>query len=730
MLTNATVSDEFKPGAVPSGSDDRDGTFSLDFHEIWAAVYRSRFWVIGIMVGCLALGVVITLLTTPIYRATSSIQIDQEAQKVLGTEQSEASASIQDAERFLQTQMDIISSRAVANSVAEELRLYDNPDFLVSMGVDPEGVSFPNLSADESRRELVLTILADNLMVELPADSRLARISFDSPEPRLAARLANSFAENVIRNNLQRKFDTSAYAREFLSDQLKQAQVRLEQSERAALAFARRTRIIDASAAADTAAGQSAPRSLMTATLVQLNQAYAEAMSKRLAAERKWAAARRTNVLTLPESLSNAAVQDLLRQRAEAEAERQRELQRYKGDYPTVRQAEAKVTELDQQLKDVAGNVRNSLRAEYEVARAQEAAIAGQVERLKGSTLNEQSQSVQLSILRREADTNRQQYEALLRRFNQLNAESGVQANNISLVDRAVTPIAPNWPKLPLNLALAILVGGIISFLFVIGREQIFGTIRTPEDVEQRLGLPLLGSVPDLGSKEEVLSQLRDPKTDIAESFNSIRTALALSSQSGVPETTLFVSTQAGEGKSTACYAAAIGFGKLGKKVVVLDLDLRRPNQHKLYGLENKTGMSSLLAENVALDGVIQETSEANVSMIPGGPIPPNPTELLTSERLASTLRLLGERYDMVLIDSAPVLGLADAIILSSLAEAVVYVLESGRNNPRSVVSALNRIRQGGARIAGVVLSRFDPDDVGYGTAYNYTYSYEYRSER
>lgn len=709
-----------------AGEEDEVGTFAIDFHDIWAAVYRSRAWVLGITLTCFALGVVLTLLTTPFYRATATIQIDQEAAKVLGTEQSDVSSSILDTERFLQTQMDIIRSRSVAISVAEELRLFEDVGFLESMDVDPDSASYTNLTPEEARRQLVLETMAENLTLDLPTDSRLARVSFDSPDARLAARIANSFSENFIRNNLQRKFDTSAYAREFLAEQLKQAQVRLERSERAAVAFASRTRIIDTSNAADTAGGQPTPRSLITATLVQLNQDYSGAMSKRISAERQWQRARSTNVMVLPEVLTNLAIQQLLQQRSEAQALYEAEIQYRKQDYPTVRQAAAKVAEINRQISGIAANIRNSIKAQYDVAQAQERAIKNQVDRLKGETLNEQNQGIQLSILRREADTNRQQYAALLTRYNQLNAESGVQANNIALVDRATTPSSPNWPKVPLNLAVALVAGIALSSLFVLAREKIFGTIRTPEDVNQRIHLPLLGSTPDVG-KEEILAQLQDPKTEVAEAFNSIRTALALSSKAGMPKTLAFVSTQASEGKSTACYATATGLGKLGRKIVVLDLDLRRPNQHKLFGLNNKVGMSDVLAGNAKLDDAIHITDCPNVSLIAGGPIPPNPTELLTSESLPGLLQELLGRFDIVLVDSAPVLGLADAVIIGSLVEAVAFVVESGRNNARSLLSALGRLRQGDAKIAGIVLSRFDPDQAGYSHSYNYAYSYEYR---
>jgi len=567
--------------------------------------------------------------------------------------------------------------------------------------------------------------------VLLPRDSRIASISFETPDPELSARITNSYVENFIRSNLQRKFETSAYAREFLDGQLRQAQARLEQSERAAVAFASRTRIIDTSNASQGGgvAGASGPRSLVTAMLVQLNAEYASAMARRIGAEQEWRRASETAPLNVPDVASNLAVQNLLDRRAELQVKYEEEAALRKPDFPTVRQAAARVAEIDAQIKNVSSTIRNSVRTRYDVALAQEAAVRRQVDVLKSMTLSEQNQSIQLSILRREADTNRQQFDALLGRYNQLNAEAGVQTNNISVIDRATAPTFPSWPKIPLNIALSLIVGVALSAAYVFGREQLFGTVRTPDDVTQRLGYPLLGAVPDVaGDREDVAAALQDPKSEIAEAFNSVRAALSLSSKSGAPRTITFVSTQKGEGKSTVCYATGAGFGKIGKRVLIVDLDLRIPNQNRLFGLPNKAGMSNVLADSASLDEVILSTSVPGVSLLPSGPIPPDPTDLLTSDRLPAVIQQLLDRFDMVLIDSPPVLGLADAVIIGSMVESVVYVVQSGRNNPKGLQSALKRLRQGSAKIAGIVLSRFDPEHSGYSYMHNYAYHYQYKS--
>lgn len=698
----------------------------IDLREVWAIVYRSRVWIAAIMTMAIILGVIATLLMTPRYRADAAVQIDQEAVKVLGTEQSESSASIQDAERFLKTQVDVINSRALARAVANELRLFNGERFLQQMRDNEEVEATSEVSLADAKRERVLKILQENLAVELPPQSRVVRITFTSPDPALAAKVANSYAENFIRLNLRRKFDSSAYAREFLREQIAEAQQRLARAERGAIDYAREKRIIDASAAATSSDRPIAPRSLTTGTLVQLNQEQAEASAKRIVAEQRWNRVRATNLLSVPEVVSNDAVQTLLAQKAILNAQLEEETQRRREDYPTVRQARARVAELDQQINSIAASIRSTLRTEYEVARTNEEALSNRVDELKSSTFNEQSESVRLSILRREADTFRQQYEFLLARYNQLNAEAGVQANNISLIDQAITPIKPSSPKILLNLFLALMLGGIVATIFCYVRHTVFDTIRTPDDVARNLGVPLLGVVPKPDNIDNMNQELRDPKRPMSEAFSSLRSTLSMITSHGLPKTLAFTSTTAAEGKSTACYATAVSLARIGKRVLVVDLDLRRPNQHNQFGIKNTEGMSEWLSGNRQFADVLRKTEVEHVDMITGGTIPPNPAELLDPGTIARLLRDHSANYDVILVDSAPVLAIADAVSVANSVEAVVYVIESGKNLPKSVLSSLNRLRDAQAHIAGVLLTKFDASSSGYGNSYESTYQYEY----
>jgi len=692
---------------------------SINLRGLWAPIYRSRFAIIAIFVAVFSLAIAATLLMQQLYRATVTVEIRSDTERVLGTEDSDVAgaSSVGDAALFLDTQLGILRSRSTASAVAQSLGLYGNNVFLETMGVDSENVP---ASADE-RRKMAVDLLLDNLSVELSEQTRIAQITFSSPDPLLSQRVANSYAENYIRLNLARRFDASSYSLEFLREQISEAQERLGQSERASIGYARQAGLLDTSNAAG--ADGRGPQSLTTASLVGLNQALADATTRRIEAEQRWNLTRGGSLMSIPEVASNPAIQALQQQRALLQSEYQEQLETRTEDYPAVRRLQARIETLDGQIGQIAGNVRDTIRVEYSAARGQEDELRDNIGRLRAETLDEQGRSIQLSILQRAANTNREQLDALLQRYNDLNAESGVQLNNLSIIDRAELPGAPYWPSVPLNVALALILSSLLSTIYVMGRENLFDMVRTPEDVTSRMRLPLLGAVP---VTEDIMSALGDPKSDVSESLNSIRTSLGLASPGGVPRALAITSTQAGEGKSTVCFGLAHGLSKLGRSVVILDADLRRPNIHRLFGLKNTAGLSNILSGGGTYEDYVIRGLAPNLDVIVAGPIPPDAAELLAAGRLQAMVQELSTKYDHVLVDSAPVLGLADAPLVATSVAGVVYIVESTRNTVRSVHSAINRLEQSGAPLLGIVLSRFDPGRSGYSYEYKYSYDYSY----
>lgn len=695
-----------------------EALIEIDFRAIWTAITRSKYWIIAIMASAIMAAIAITLLMTPKYTARATLQIDQTAAKIIGTEEQEASAAIQDADRFLQTQVDVIKSRALADIVALDLGLYKDDSFLKTMKIDisPKDKSERLLAAE--KKTATIEALMDNLTVTLPLDSRVVAIEFTSPSSTLSAKIANSFAENAIRNNLQRKFETSTYARDFLQKQLAETRARLEDLEAQSNDYARGVEIIETQ---DDENGKSTS-TLTAMSLMQLNSQYNEARHRRIAAEAEWRAISRLDPLSVPIINQNPAVQGLIAQKSIAEAELDAERVRHLSGHPNVQQSQARVNQINSDLNALTSALRRGLRSNYERALSEEQALEVRLNANKQERLNEQRDSVRLGTLEREIETTRAQYDALLTRFNDLNAEAGVQSNNMAMVDTAVANSIPVSPRPALNLAIGLVLGLMLSAAFVIIREQVFDYVRVPDHVTGRLAMPLLGITPL--QKIDPESELKDPKTPLSEAYASIRSSLALLSSEGMPKSILFTSATEEEGKSITCYALTSLTARLGKKVIIIDADMRRPKQHMLNALDNKRGLSDVLSGNANWKDVVQENDDG-IAILTAGVTPPDPAVLLDKNRVMSLLEEISLDFDHIFVDSPPLYGLADAVELSAACDKTVFVIRADRNKTSVVNKAAQRIRTTTNKLAGAVLTGFNAKQSGYGDSYKNYYSYQ-----
>lgn len=721
---------DMRPAPGAYGEDDtyQDGEAGFDIRQ-FLTILRANLLIISIIIAAsLALAVVVTMLQTPRYTADTTLQINDQSAQILGKQDDisqDPVVSAADTERFLQTQVDILKSRTLLERVAQKLRLTGNPRFYDAMGMrQPDG----DLSRSELE-DLTLQALEDARDITLPRNSRLASVSFTSPQPELAARIANTLAAEFIQSNLQRRFDSSAYARDFISGQLAEARAKLERSERELNAYARQAGLIRDRNPSNATDKGSTSGSVTTASLLQVNTAANQAQAARIAAQQRWNLISRSDPLNSPDVLANPAISQLLSERARVQSELQKQRANHLEDYPAVAQLRAQVGVIDNQLQSVARSIRASVKQQFDAAVETEQTLKQQVSELKGSSLEEQDRLVQYNLLAREADTSRTVYEGLLQRYKELNAAAGISSSNIAIIDPATPPIRPSSPNLLRNILLA-LVGGIFAgAAFVYLRMQFDDSVRVPEDVEGKLGMPLLGVIP-LVQELEVALALDDPKSPISEGYNSLRSALLYSTASGLPKTILITSSQPSEGKSTTGMAIATGIARLGRSVVLLDVDLRRPALHRFLSgaaAENNEGVSSLLTSQSSIDQVLRDTEVETLKIITSGPIPPSPTELLSSNRMHMLLDELSARFDLVIVDSPPVLGLADAPLMAALVEGVVLVVQSDRSRRGSLKASLRRLRSMHTLVLGAVLTKFDATSTGnrYSEYYGYNY-YQY----
>jgi capsular exopolysaccharide synthesis family protein len=349
------------------------------------------------------------------------------------------------------------------------------------------------------------------------------------------------------------------------------------------------------------------------------------------------------------------------------------------------------------------------------------------VDELRNEVLSLQKRGIQYNILKRDVESNRNIYNGLLQRFKEVDVAGGVGTNNVFIVDRALAPAAPTEPSLPrallMSFALGLAAGLGIAYLL----DQLDDRVRAPEDIEQLSGLSTLGIIPRIGSLEQFADDLRDPGSSVSEAYRSLATALQFSTEGGLPKSIAVTSSGPAEGKSSTAVALARHFATMGMKVLLIDADMRKPSLHEKLNQENSVGLSNYLTGSVSPPDAIQKTDIPRLAFMPSGPLPPNAADLLGGTRIFSLISIGLEVFDLIVVDSPPMLGLADAQLLSGATSATVFVVGAGGHRKGMITSALRRLHLARANILGVVLTKFDSKAVGYGYGYGngseaYTY--------
>jgi capsular exopolysaccharide synthesis family protein len=683
-------------GLVPS---------DLNLATLWRIVSEWRWLILGAVAVGVAGAIVITFLTPPLYRASATLEMNPPQVEVMDPSKGGRAAYGSNDRDFLATQYGLLASRSLAQRVAQDLNLPSNKEF-----VSPE--------LDRATRLKVATgIVAGNFDVAPVEGSRLVRITYTSTSPTLAAQITNSYADNFINSNLERRYEASAYARQFLERQIAKMKGELEKSERALVAYAQQQQIIRTSGG-DEAQGSDAA-SLQGQSLVAINTALAQAQSRRIDAEQKY----RNEARVTTSDVTNSTA-TLRNQLAQLQSEYQEKLTTFRPEYPDMIRLKNRITATEQEIRREASTVSGSraatLLADYRSAAAAERALQSRVGQLKSAVLTQRGQSIQYNILQREADTNRSLYDALLQRYKEIGVAGGIGTNTVSVVDRAEVPGGPFKPNLMLNLLIGLALGLLGGVGAALALEFLNDTIKTPDDVRDKLNLPSLGVIPKKKGNEPLSEELKDQSSPISEAYFSLRTSLQFTTETGAPKTLLITSTRAAEGKSSTTLALAQNFARLGNSVLLIDGDLRKPAF--VTGLEPDEGLSKLLTNSEGIGKHILKTQFENLSLLPCGPLPPNPAELLASTRLKAILNEAMGQFDMVIVDGPPVLGLADAPLLAGVCRATLLVVESGKTRTRAATDALGRLKASGGNIVGAVLTKFHQRSHGYGYGYGYGY--------
>jgi capsular exopolysaccharide synthesis family protein len=710
--------------------DEPTSDFRKLFFKYLALALRYRWLIVVCCSLSLAIGFVLTYTQTPIYQATVTVQIDRQAARVVKVGDVQDPNSGYD-DRFYQTQYDLLRSRSQAERVATDLNLAAAPDFLNPPSTSPWGklrsLIFRSASTAtpdngnkgnlEQRKEAAAAMVQGGLSIAPTATSSLVRISFDSPSPEWAQRIANGAADSYVSANLERRYAATAYARNFLKERLDELKLKLEDSERALVAYAEEKELIgDVKSSSN---GKDRDQSLAESDLAALNTALEAVVAERIHAQELWQQANNSKDLGLPQILEDGAIKTLRGQRAALMADYQNKLSTFKPDYPDMLRLKAQINQIDQEVKAEADVIKQSLKARYESALEQETLLKNKMDEVKHGVLETRNKEIQYNILKREADTNRTLYDGLLQQYKDIGVAGAVGTNNVAVIDRAQVPGGPYKPDLRMNLLKWLSYGLIGAAAIIVLFELFDDTFKSPEEIEEQLGLAVLGMIP---ISDAVLAEINGSSTPIAEAFRSFRTALQFSTDQGAPKNIVVTSAQPAEGKSTTALALAVNFAQLGMKVLLIDADLRNPSQHRNLGRNNGAGLSNYLAGGAVPESIFQKTDCDGLYFMSSGPLPPNPAELLAGPKMLSLLSTAGEKVDIVIIYSPPVLGLADAPLLASIASGTLLVVAAAHTRRGVVKSALKRLHFARARMVGAVMNKCDfRSNYGYG-GYGYGY--------
>jgi capsular exopolysaccharide synthesis family protein len=703
----------------------------LDLRQLWQVMVKRRWTILIFTLIVVTAVVTATYLMTPIYRASLTLQIDREDIKVFRVEDvAPVETGWYESQDYYQTQYELLKSRSLALRVVNQLGLADLPPpppsllaqfkaWLTGWLPQPsEAQSAKTPPAQSNRIEGAVSGFLGGLTVEPVRNSRLVKLYYDSHDPQRAAAILNTLVKNYINMSMERRFEASTYARNFLQERLQQVKVKLEDSERELVEFARQEQIISVDDKQNT----------VSQNLIATNAALTEAEKKRIAAEAAYRQVMSTRGQGLSQILDSPIIQTLKETKARLETQYQENLNIYKPAYPAMVQLRGQIGQVDAMINQEINNIRAAATASYQAARAEEALLRERLDQLKQDVLSLQDRSIQLNILRREVDTNRQLYDGLLQRFKEVGVAAGIGTNNISVVDEAKTPRGPYKPNLRQNALLALalgLLGGVgLAFLF----EHLDDTFRRPEELEKLLGLPVLGVIPKTPlargeSRPIALVGHDDSRSAFAEAYRSVRTALQFSTASGVPRLLTLTSAMSGEGKTTTALSLAIQFAQAGKRTLLIEADLRKPSLHRDLNLDNQVGLTNYLAGGGAQPAdIAKPTHIPNLFAIPSGPLPPNPAELLSSARMVELLGLAAGKFDQVLLDSPPLLGLADALIIGNLCEGTLLTVEMGATPRGYAQGALKRLRGARVQVLGAILTKLEARAGAYGYYRSYYY--------
>jgi polysaccharide biosynthesis transport protein len=713
------------------------GQEQLQLRERWRVI-RKRLWLIlATAFGTVLIVGVALFLKTPIYTATATLLIERQVPQMLDIRSVMVpELAGPDEYDYYQTQFEILKSRSLAAEVIREQGLENDSQFTGATKKrwlpDPRIGAENPLGVDSGLIDAYL----GSLRIDPVQRTRLVKVSFSTPDAELSARVANAHAEAYISQGLELHVQATKEAQRYLDGKLVELRARVEKSEATLNAYRRDKGILSLSD----------KENVVVERLTDLNRRVTEAEAERIGLEAQARLIRNRDYDSLPAVINSALIQSLKAQLARQEEDYASLDSQFTSRYLRVAQLQAQLEETQRRLKQEIRAVVAGIESAFLAADSKEKELRAEMERQKTAAFALKDASVQYAILGREVDTNRQLYDAVLQRIKEMGVATEGRISNVSVIDKAVPPLRPSQPKKLFNLelsALAGLLGGLgLAFIF----EYFDNTLKTPQEVERYLRLPSLSVVPDfasLNSLSRVHHTLPEtpvpptrlylperapsallPSATVIEAYRTLHTNILLSRAGEPPKTLLFTSSTPGEGKTITVLNTAVAFSQMGARVLVVDADLRHSTCHKVLGMKNGLGLTEVLTGQSDFDEMIQPLAAAPFFLLSSGSHPPNPVALLGSKKMKDTVASLRERFDYILIDSPPVIPVTDTVLLTTVADGVVLVVNSQETANYVVKEACSRLAYARAKVLGVVLNQVDMRNGDYAYYYRRYWSY------
>jgi len=715
----------------------------------YARILRKRLPTVLIVFSILfGVGLIATLKQKPVYRGQVLLEIQKENPDIPTIQELYELDSVSDA--YLRSQYTIMGSESLARSVIDQLRLdtvaeFNAPEWWSwrwrknkNTGMSQVFATGP-ARADREVYRRVLERFESRLQIDPINRSRLVTIQFDSQDATLAARVANSLAENYVEQNLQARWTATQKAADWLSQQLSGVKGRLEKSEEHLQAYARRNDLVFLESDKEPS------RNVQNEQVQQLQEELTKAQAQRYEKEALYRVVEAGDYESLPGQFESKVIQDLTERLAELKREYARLSTTFNADYPRVKEIQSQIEEISTAIQEQRKDAASRITGDYLAAVRRENLVRDGLREEQKRMSQMAGRAVQYNILKREVDTNKQLYDGLLQRLKEASVSASLKASNIRIVDAAEPPTKPVKPKIPLNLGVAAILGLGLGFCAAFLQERLDDTLKGTEDVERLFGLSAVGlipAVPQLNGNHNGVSRLlehtkvlsskengneRKPKAawhrideegkqnaPLVEAFRGLRASILLSTADHPPSSLLVTSTQPAEGKTTIATNLAIALAQVGQRVLLVDADLRSPSLHRLFGIRENFGLVSYLTGHQDWRTVVRPSGSPGLDLLFCGPIPPNPSELLSSRSMGELIRSAREQYDFVILDSAPMLALADSRILATLVSGVLLVVKNAMIPREQVKQALFGIHSVGANVVGVALNRVDLHTNGY----------------